>query len=994
MKHSYLLKGGLLSLVLLIFATLSFAQTKVSGRVVSGDDDEPIPGVNIIEKGTANGTITDGNGNYSIQVEGPTSVLQFSFVGYQATEQPVGNQSTIDISMAASVSELSEVVVIGYGAAKKEDLTGSVKAISTADFNQGSITSPQELLNGKVPGVQITNAGGAPGAESTIRIRGGSSLTASNDPLIVIDGVPIDNQKISGMNNNLNTINPNDIETFTVLKDASATAIYGSRASNGVIIITTKKGRAGGLSFDYNGNVAVNTVPKTIDNLTTTQFRDLYTERFGNDPDLMALLGDAQTDWQDAILRTSVTTDHNASVSGSIKDWLPYRASVGYSYNEGILKTSELERFTGNINLNPKFFDDHLKVDMSLKGMNIENRFADTGTIFGAIGFDPTQVIRDETEFAPYGGYFTWLTPNGQPIDIAPGNPVATLQQKTDRSTVNRFIGNVQLDYKLHFLPELHVNLNLGTDRSKAGGNVVTDPMGAFDFAAFQNGGANRRYDEKKRNELLDLYLQYIHTFEETDLTLDVMGGYSYQHFWREQTETDVFGNGNIRNPEKIERSENFLISFFGRMNLNWKSKYLITATLRNDNSSRFSEDNRAGIFPSLAASWNINNEAFLKESQTISQLKLRLGYGITGQQDIGADYGYLGIYTRGQTTAQAIGYDANGNPIFVQTIRPEGYDENLKWETTTTYNAGIDFGFFDDRLTGSLDGYYRITDDLLNEIPIAAGSNLSNQLVTNVGSLENKGFEFSLDGVLIQNTDWYWTLGVNATYNENEITKLTQVDDPSYKGVETGDIEGGTGNRVQIHSVGYPAFSFYVLEQIYDDNGKPIEGAYVDRDNNGIINDDDRYRYKNSAPAVLLGINSRLTYHDWDFSFSGRASIGNYVYNNVNSNSAFYNNLQVNGRFTGNTTTDIYNTNFQNPQYFSDYYVEDASYFRLDNVMVGYNFHEIFGGKWHARVYATVNNVFVLSGYSGLDPEVFNGIDRNVYPRPRTFLLGVNLGF
>ncbi|WP_216597584.1 SusC/RagA family TonB-linked outer membrane protein [Persicobacter sp. CCB-QB2] len=811
----------------------------------------------------------------------------------------------------------------------------------------------------------------------------------------MIDGVPIDNNEIAGMANSLNTINPNDIETFTVLKDASATAIYGSRASNGVIMITTKKGTSGGISLDYNGTFSVNTVPKTIESLNSNQYRELMNTRFETtNPAVLDLLGDANTDWQDEILRTSVATDHNVSVGGEIAEFLPYRASVGYSLNDGILKTSQLKRWTGNINLNPKFFDDHLAVNISAKGMNIENRFADTGSLNGAIGFDPTQVVRDPERFAPYGGYFAWAGSTGLPINIAPGNPLALLEQKLDKSTVNRFIGNIQLDYKFHFLPELRANLNLGTDRSKGGGNVIIDPQAAFDLGAFQNGGANKRYDEKKRNELLDFYLQYVHKFEGPDLNFDLMAGYSWQHFWNEKIETDVFGNGTIRNPELIQRSENFLVSFFGRLNLNLKNRYLLTATLRNDNSSRFAEGNREGVFPSLAFSWNIDQESFMGGSGTLSTAKIRAGYGITGQQDIGEDYGYLGIYTRGQETAQAIGYNPDGSPIFVSTLRPEGFDADLKWETTTTWNVGIDYGFKDDRFTGSLDLYLRTTDDLLNTIPIPAGSNLSNELLTNVGSLENRGIEFSFDANIIQNQDWFWSAGINFTYNVNEITKLTQVDDPSYKGVPTGGIAGGTGNNIQIHSVGYPAFSFFVWEQIYDENGNPIENAYVDRDGNGIINDDDKYRYKNSAPDVLMGVNTKVTYKNWDFSASGRASFGNYVYNNVNSDGAFYNKLQTNGQFTGNVTTNIYETNFVTPQYFSDYYVEDASYFRLDNIMIGYNFNNIFGGKWRARVYGTVNNVFVITGYDGLDPEVFDGIDNEVYPRPRTFMLGVNLGF
>jgi len=1005
MKSISLNKVLLLVAGLLFMTSQIFAQQKaVTGVITDAKTGEVLPGVTVVIKNTTTGTITMPDGVYNINAN-VGDALVYSFIGYLSQEQIVGAQNTINITLEPDVIGVEEVVVIGYGTSKKKDLTGSIQTVSAEDFNQGAINSPQQLLNGKVAGVQITDGGGAPGSKSTIKIRGGSSLSASNDPLIIIDGVPIANGDVSGMRNPLNVVNPSDIETFTVLKDASATAIYGSRASNGVILITTKKGSSSGIKIEYSGNVSVSTPTKKVDVLNTEEFKMALTDKF---PDHVGLMGDASTNWQDEIYRNSVSTDHNVSVSGMAIDHLPYRVSIGHNISNGILDESNMKRTTASLNLNPSLFDDHLRINLSAKGMFIKNNFSNEDAIGNAIGIDPTQSIT-ANGFDSFGGYYTWLLAPDEdgvrnPNANAPRNPIAQINQRVDKSSVNRFVGNAQFDYKFHFLPDLRANLNIGLDKleGKNDGDKLTMPGAGWDAEAYLRGGSYERYTQTKENKLLDFYMQYTKDLSQLNSRFDVMGGYSWQHFKGEDDTGNWFILPNSegqtqRDQPELKKYENYLVSFFGRLNYIMADKYYLTFTLRNDGSSRFSEDNRWGLFPSVALAWNIKEESFLNSSSLISTLKMKLGYGVTGQQDIGSDYGYFGTYKTGQTTAQYLYYNnVSGSYTKVPflTIRPNGYDANLKWEETTTYNVGFDYGLFNNRVNGSLDVYLRKTKDLLNQIPVPAGANLTNELFTNVGSLENKGFEFSVNGIAIDKDDFQWNIGANITYNENEITKLTKVEDPNYLGVQTGEISGGTGNKIQIHQVGNPASSFFVYKQIYDTNGTPIEGLYEDKNNDGEFNESDLYVYKNPTPKVMLGINTSINYKNWDFSMSGRANLGMYVYNNMASSSGFYNNLQVSGEYLRNINADVFNTGFNTAQYFSDYYVQNASFFRLDNVTLGYNLNELMGSKLKMRVYTSVNNVFTVTKYEGVDPEVSNGIDRNIYPRPRTFLLGVNVSF
>lgn len=991
----------ILPLLFGLFLSLSAyaQQVSVKGHV-KDSTGEPVIGANVVVKDNSSiGTITDLNGNFVLSVP-QNSTLVISFIGYKPVEMKAAPSVTVTLHEDAVM--LQEAVVIGYGTVKKNDVTGSVMAIDADKMVKGMATSASDLLVGKAAGVSVITDGGAPGAGATIRVRGGSSMSASNDPLIVIDGVPVDNTEIKGMGNPLSTVHPNDIETFTILKDASATAIYGSRASNGVIIITTNKGQSGRVKVDYSGTFSISTKSNTVDVMKAEDFRNFVIEKFGENSLQANALGKTSTDWQDEIFRTAFSTDHNVSVSGAVPH-MPYRVSVAYTNENGILKTSNMQRLTGAINLNPNFFDKKLNIQLNVKGVYNKNRFADRAAIGLATQYDPTQPVYMEGN--PYGnGYFMYMKQEGDkasPIDIGLANPVAMLEEKDDKSTVYRSIGNAQIDYKFHFLPELRANLNLGYDVSKSKGDVIIADNSPLTYCTgnFKNGfGENSHYTQLKRNTLLDFYLNYANTFGVN--YIDVMAGYSWQHFYNSTTNSYHYSAAYAeKTGEEFYKkgddyaSESYLVSFFGRLNYTLLNRYLVTFTLRNDGSSRFSPDNRWGLFPSVALAWKLNEESFLKNVNAISDLKLRLGYGVTGQQNLGnGDYPYMARYMYSK---------AGANYYFGDTeyslIAPQPYDQNLKWEETTTWNVGIDYGFLNGRITGTIDYYFRKTKDLLNTVTAPAGTNFSNQLLTNVGTLENKGFEFSINAHAVSTQDWNWNIGYNISYNKNKITKMTFNDDPNYAGVIHGGIDGGTGYNALIHRVGEAFNSFYVFEQIYGPDGKPIEGAYVDQNGDNQINDADLICFKKAAPDVFMGLTSQLSYKNWDFSFALRGSFGNYVYNNVQSNREAYEgaNMYDQTGFLKNRLTSARSTDFKNAQYRSSYYVQNASFVRMDNISLGYTFNKLFNDKQSARVYATVQNPFVITKYKGLDPEISGeGIDNNIYPRPRVFMIGLNLNF
>jgi iron complex outermembrane receptor protein len=980
----------LLSMLLLVPLSL-FAQKTINGKVIDKTSGTELPGVNVIIKGTKKGAVTDFDGKFSLSDVKNGDVLAISYVGYTATEIVVSATQSYTISLSENTQSLEEVIIIGYGQVRKKDATGSVTTIGADDLNKGPIVSPQQLLTGKSAGVQITSDGGSPGANSTIRIRGGSSLIATNDPLIVIDGIPVSGGGIAGLSNPLSVVNPNDIESFTILKDASATAIYGSRASNGVIIITTKKGKATeDLKVTYSGNFSVGQVLKTVDAINAAEFINLITEKGAAEQ--IALIGPAQTNWQDEIYQSSLSTDHNITLNGSSVG-LNYRGSLGYSNQNGVLLTDNLQRISYAVSLNKYFFDNHLKIDLNSKTAVVKNRFANGGAVGAAIAMDPTQPVRAENPL--YGGYFQWLQSNNLPIAIgATRNPVAMLEQQLNKSTVNRTISNIQFDYKFHFLPDLKANLNLGLDKSESNGsNLISDKSVGTVLLNGTNLGNYSTYGEEKSDKLLDFYLNYIKEIPSINSKLDVMAGYSYQDFSGNGFNINDIQNPSLTRENTFEFDPENLQSYFGRVNLTIAERYLLTLTYRTDGTSRFYYSGETwGKFPSVAFAWKVGEESFLANSKTISDLKLRLGWGITGQQGIPTAFPALELYNISTQTAQ---YQL-GN-TFYNTARPEPYNKLIKWEETTTYNAGLDYGLFNNTLNGTLDVYYRETNDLLNYVPYPGGANLSNAGYANVGKLINKGIEVTLDATPIKTDNLSLNMGLNFTYNNSEITKLTTNDDPSYEGIETGGISGGVGNNIQRHSVGYAPNTFFVYQQVYGANGTPLEGVYVDRNEDGKITNADKYRIEKPAADYFFGFNTNLNYKNFDFSMSWRGSIGNFMYNNVDSDKGYLLNTLRYLNVLNNSVENLFESQFVDGgtnRYLSDYYLQDASFLKLDNVTLGYNLSDVSKNIKNMKIYGSVQNVLTITKYDGLDPEIFGGIDNNLYPRPVTFLLGVNLDF
>ncbi len=979
---------------------------EVKGVVV--DQAGPVVGATVMEPGTTIGTTTDLDGNFSLKVSSSSAAVEISCIGY-TTLTFKASQLPARIVLKEDSEFIEEVVVIGYGTVRKSDMTGSVSAVKADQLNKGVITSPADLLQGKTAGVVVTAGDGAPGSSSTIRIRGGSSLKANNNPLVVVDGLPLSETAISGVSDALASINPNDIETFTVLKDASATAIYGSRASNGVIMITTKKGSktAQGLHVSADVTASVSQNAKYVKMLDGDGMRNTMKWYLGDSGEAYKALGKENTDWQKEIFQLGKSIDGNVALSGKVGSsrmfYMPFRVSLGYNNQDGTLKTSSFKRETLALNLTPTLFDEHLVINLNGKGMNMDNRFANQDAIGNAVKMDPTQPVYDNSVNG-LNGYFWWNNGKGTPTienanTQATQNPVALLNDKKDISNAKRFIGNAQFDYKIHGFEDLHLNLNLGIDYSKSDGTVDIAPGTEQSFHAKQQSGSGSHtdYNQKKIDRTLEFYAQYDKQLGRH--SINAMAGYSWQHFYNETFNVAYKADGTLpsaadyylSNP-KTFKTEYYLVSFFGRLNYSWNERFLLTATLRNDGTSRFS-NNKWGLFPSVAASYNLGKEDFIRNSDVLSALKIRLSWGQTGQQDLqSGDYPTLASYKH--NTNQSMYHF--GQTMLIP-ITPLGYNADLKWETTTTYNVGFDYGFLADRISGSVDFYKRDTKDLLNRTPVAAGANLSNYLDANIGNLTNKGFEFEVNAIPVQTRDWSWTLGFNTSYNKTVITKLTTDDErPDYYGITTGGISGGTGNTIQVHQTGHAPNSFFVYQQVYDTDGKPIEGAYVDRNGDGKITTADKYCFHKAAPDWTFGFNTSLAYKDWTLAMSAHANVGNYVYNNVGSDCDLLTDLWANG-FVNNRYHTAQEHNFATfAQYFSDLYVQDASFLKIDNITLSRNFR-FNGGKavpMNFSVFATVQNVACITGYEGIDPEIFSGIDNNMYPRPRTWILGVKFNF
>ena len=1070
---NYMLKLRAVALsFVLMMGMAAYAQITVQGTVVDIENGEPVIGASILEIGTTNGTITDFDGNFSLNVQ-PGAKLQFSYMGYKTQE--LAAQQSMYVRMGEDSELLDEVVVVGYGVVRKNDATGSVTAIKPDEMNKGLTTSAQDMLSGKIAGVTVTNGGGTPGGGATIRIRGGSSLNASNDPLIVIDGLAMDNGGLPGAANPLSMVNPSDIETFTVLKDASATAIYGSRASNGVIIITTKKGQAGQtMTVTYDGTVSFGTLTNRLETLTGDEIRS-YAMALGYNKDQMKYLGTANTDWQKLVYRTAVSTDHNVSLMGGYKNNIvdmPYRASVGYTLNNGIIKTSQMQRVTAAINLNPSFLDKHLTFNFNAKGVYVYNSY-EPGVVGAALSMDPTQpvyvpeggvrgvygdMLLSEADGKNFGGFYqpTQDAAYEDPAwplktkDNCTLNPVAALNQQSSIANSAAFIGNIEADYKIHGFEDLHLHANFGADYSYGYQKYTRSNTGA---AAHYYGydGFDKKY---KYNLQFNCYAQYYKDFTENH-HFDIMAGYEWQHFhnngfslgngWYQSTSNKLDGDGNplagkmANNSKSSWASESYLVSFFGRANYIAFNQLMITATFRADGSSRFAPSHRWGLFPSVALGWKIK-ETFCKDVNWLNDLKLRLGYGITGQQEIGSDYAYMAVYTKtknyegyypvggdnyaeanhkGETVVPEEGQyvkDYTGN-ILYYSYRPEAYIQDITWEKTTTYNAGIDFAFLNNRISGSLDYYYRITNDLLTNAKVAAGTNFRNMALMNVGSLTNQGVEFAINAVVLDyGRKFKWDLGYNVTWNENRIRSLNTGSEQAP--IDLGGISTGVGNNIQQHAVGQPANSFYVYETkaAYREDGTKYwyvvnRNGDVDEKGQPIIDEKDKYHFHAAAAPVTMGFQMKFQFYGFDLGMSFRASIGNYVYNDVkasNLQAVTRVNFNKNNYFQGllrECFTTYYGDNMRSDGiykdeigtldfdkwYATDYFVENASFLRCDNITLGWSFKH---PKVSGRVYGTVSNPFVISKYSGLDPEVSGGIDNNIYPRSMSTVIGVNLQF
>lgn len=962
------------------------AQTRtIKGEVTDAQNGEALIGATVMVEGEKGGTVTDFDGNFSLQVSSSAKKIKVSYIGY--IDKVLSISDNMKVKLESDSKALADVVVIGYGTARKSDLTGSVATVKSKDFNKGLVSSPEQLINGKVSGVQIMSNSGSASAGSTIRVRGGASLNASNDPLIVLDGVPLEQGGISGNSSNfLSMINPSDIESMTVLKDASSTAIYGSRASNGVIIITTKKGQQGAVKVNFNTTNSMQTRAQMVDMLSRDEFVNVINQ-FGTD-NQKSLLGTANTDWNDEVYRTAFGTDNNLSVSGSIDKWLPFRVSVGYYNQSGLVRKDNVERWTGNVVLTPSFFQDHLKLTINAKGTLNNNSFNNGGAVWAAATFNPTIPVYSGND--KYGGYNEALDADGVPVNAGVRNPRGLVDLYDSKSKVSRFIGSMDVDYKVHFLPDLKLHATIGADYAKGDGTIYVPGYAAQAFNKDESlSGSDYKYGpQKNENRLLTLYANYAKYFENIKSNVDLTAGYDYQ-YWKSTTPLYYTKSAAGTNLSTVKASDyrHVMLSYYGRINYSFDGKYLLTATVRRDASSRFSKDTRWGTFPSVALGWTLTEEPWLKNQKVLSNLKLRASYGVTGQQEGIGNYNYLPVYTYSVTGAEAF---INGQ--YINTYRPEAYVSDLKWETTTSWNFGLDFGFLDGRIGGAIDFYTRKTKDLLASVPTAAGTNFSKTILTNVGNVDSKGIEVSLNATPIQTKDWEWNLSYNFTWQNMKVKNLSLTKGGSQTNVKVGP--SIDAYQFQVLSEGYEPYMFYVYHQLYDSKtGKPIEGAYADLNNDGEINESDLYRYHSPAPKYIMGLSTSLRYKQLTLGMSFRANIDNYVYNGMGMSTGAFETVSYNNSQLNNLNTSFLKTGFKTRQYLSDYYVENASFLKLDNLSLSYNVGKI--NKWASlTVSAMVQNVFTITGYSGTDPEVPNGMDNSFYPRPRTYSVSLGLQF
>ncbi len=972
-----------LLLFLLIFPIGMFAQNTLKGVVLEGKTQQPLPSVAVAIEGTNTMTATDFDGNFTLSNLKKGQKITFSFIGFKNQTLVYENQSSVTIRLEEDLQELKDVVVIGYGAVKKKDATGTVELITSKDFNDGPVLSPQQLISGKVAGVSISSNGGSPGESSNINIRGIGSLSLTSQPLFVVDGVPIDGG-VGGSRNPLNLINPSDIESMSVLKDASATAIYGSRGANGVIVITTKKGKNKEFKYTFNSSSTMYDVVNRVDVMSANQLRDVIALDSNHNDTTAELLGTANTDWQDEIYRTAFGRNHDFSATGNA--WgVPMRASLSYTNHDGILKTDNFERTTAALSFSPSFLDDALKVEINAKGNYEENQFANRGAIGSASVFDPTQSVFDAN--SPFGGYFTWIDAStNQQVSLAPTNPVALLNLTDDSSEVRRFLGNVKADYNLPFFKDVTATVNIALDKSNSNGRNITSDLIPTSDPTWN--GSRFAYANNSTNKLFDAYFTYTGSFSDKH-NLNAVIGHSYQSFEYDNYSYNSENEEDGLAYEFIDKSKNVLLSYFGRVNYDFNKRYLFTATLRADASSKLNPKDRWGYFPSVALAWNVMEESFMKNVK-MDNLKLRVGYGEVGNVNGLGDYKFLTRYTGSTQTAQYQFGSANGLPSFYQTYRPDAVNKDLKWEIGQSLNVGLDFGFWNNRLSGSVNAYVRRSKDLIANSTVDPFTNFSNQIERNIGDMENRGIEFALNLTPIKTDNFEWNINYNIAFNHNEVIKL-----PDNQPV--GGISTGVGNNVQMHAEGEQPYSFFVYKQIYDVNGMPIEGAFADLNGDNQINDSDKYFYNDPFADILMGINTDFRYKNWDMAIISRVSLGNYVYNDVKASKGI---LDLAVPSTNNYITNLHTdyltsgfTTISDVTALSDHFIEDGSFFKIDNISIGYTAKQISKGV-DARFYGSVQNVAVFTNFSGIDPEIPSGIDNNFYPRPRSFMFGVNFNF
>ncbi|WMN11232.1 SusC/RagA family TonB-linked outer membrane protein [Marivirga salinae] len=976
---------GLLTAFLMVFATfqLQAQERTVSGTVTDASTNETLPGTSVRIKGTSQGTTTSLDGEFKLEVSAE-DVLVFSFIGYKKQEIEVGARSVIDVQMQEDISQLGEVVVVGYGQQEEKDVTGVVSTVKEESFNRGQIASPERLITGKIAGVDVTpgntRAGGA-----GITIRGVGSINAQSQPLVVVDGVPINNDGSSGTRNANNFINPADIESVTVLKDASATAIYGSRGAAGVILYTTKSGKKGENTVTYDGSFTFSEILREPDFLSTQNFRNAV-RQFS--PQNENRLGESDTDWFNEVTRSTLSQNHNLSFSGATEK-INYLVSVNHMDNKEVIKGDRNQVTRLSMRLKTTVLNDHLDITFNTKNALTNDEYK-PNVVGTAVSFDPTRPVYDP-EAEEFGGYYEW---NESSID--PINPVSTIEQTQSIGENRRSFNSINFDLKIPGVEGLTLSAT-GSYDLRNGQNKVFEP---FTLRNDNRDGYMQRSTNNAYTTTLFSTLNYNRSFGASDL--DILGGYEFQEVFSETTGYEGINltddSKSFNDPTVIPREfidlyrafpiTNQLQSYFGRVNYSYDDKYLLTVTGRMDGSTRFGFGNKYGFFPSAALGWRVIEEDFFQGlTGVFNDLKLRVGWGQTGNQNIG-DYRYDKFYFLSDASAT---YQFGDE--YIQLLRPTAVDPNIQWERLISTNIGVDFSLMKGRLSGSLDVYDKTTDQLLYNVPVPAATNVGDRVITNIGEMNNKGIELALNYIAIDNEKFGLDLNYNFTYNQNTIVKLDNEIDENSPGIQVGGITGDIGRTIQVLQVGKPISTFYSYNHLYDDAGNPLTGGtnsiYEDINNDEQINENDLQTQGVAIHPIFTNLSSNMRYGNFDLTFTLRAKIGGQTYNNTASANGWSGRL-TEAQILNNLHESVIETGFQNRQLLSNYYIENSSFLKLDNLSIGYNFNQI--EDFRLRLYGTVQNMLPISGYSGLDPEV--QIDNNIYPPSTAFIFGINAKF